>query len=57
MNHMEAVQPIIQMDQKGHIEDSGSHEAKLKLDGTCLNHEDNVLNNDDYALNDDLKLP
>ena len=32
-----------------HIEDSGSHKYKSKFDETCLNHEDN-------ALNDDLKL-
>ena len=38
------------MDQKEHIEDIGSHEAKLKLDGPYLNHEDN-------ALSDDLKSP
>ena len=38
------------MDQKEHIEDIGSHEDKLMLDGPYLNHEDN-------ALNDDLKLP
>ena len=56
MNHMKAIQPtiqlIIQMDQKEHIrdigsheaEDIGSHEAKLKLDGLYLNHEVNVLN-------------
>ena len=56
MNHMEviqpAIQPIIQMDQKDHIEDIrshetkdiGSHEAKFKLDGLYLNHEVNVLN-------------
>ena len=37
------------MDQKEHLEDIGSHEDKLKLDGTYLNHEDN-------ALSDDLKL-
>ena len=49
MNHMKAIQPIIQMDQKEHTEDIGSHEDKLKLDGPYLNHEDN-------ALNDDLKL-
>ena len=53
-----AIQPIIQMDQKEHLENIGSHEAedigsyeaKLKMDGSCLNHEDNVLH-------DDLKLP
>ena len=54
MNHMKAIQPtiqpIIQMDQKEHIEDIGSHEDKLMLDRPYLNHEDN-------ALNDDLKLP
>ena len=54
MNHMKAIQleiqPIILMDQKAHIEDIGSHEAQLKLDGPYLNHKDN-------ALNDDLKLP
>ena len=53
INHMKAIQPaiqpIIQMDQKEHIEDIGSHEAKLKLDEPYLNNEDN-------ALNDDLKL-
>ena len=43
------IQPIIQMDQKEHIEDIGSHEDKLKLDRPYLNHEDNTLN-------DDLKL-
>ena len=37
------------MDQKEHIEDIGSHEDKLMLDGPYLNHEDN-------ALSDDLKL-
>ena len=54
MNHMKAIQPaiqpIIQMDQKEHTEDIGSHEDKLMLDGPYLNHKDN-------ALNDDLKLP
>ena len=53
MNHIKAIQPaiqpIIQMDQKEHIEDIGSYEDKLKLDGPYLNHEDN-------ALSDDLKL-
>ena len=53
MNHIKeiqpAIQPIIQMDQKEHIEDIGSDEDKLKLDGPYLNHEDN-------ALSDDLKL-
>lgn len=49
MNHTEAIQPIIRMDQREYIEDSGSYEVKLKLDGAYLNHEDNVLN-------DDLKL-
>ena len=53
MNHIKeiqpAIQPIIQMDQKEHIEDIGSHEDELKLDRPYLNHEDN-------ALSDDLKL-
>ena len=49
MNHMEAMQLIIQMDLKEHIEDIGSHEDKINLDRLYLNHEDN-------ALNDDLKL-
>ena len=61
MNHIKeiqpAIQPIIQMDQKEHIEDIrlheakdiGSHEDKINLDRLYLNHEDN-------ALNDDLKL-
>ena len=65
MNHMEAIQPIIQMDQKEHIEDIrsheakdfGLHEAKLKLDGPYLNHQDNVVNDEVNVFNDDLKLP
>ena len=61
MNHMKTIQPeiqpIIQMDQKEHIEDIGSHEAKLKLDGTYLNHEDNVVNDEVNVFNDDWKLP
>ena len=48
MNHMDTIQPTIQlivrMDQKEHIEDIGSHEDKIKLDGLYLNHEVNVLN-------------
>lgn len=60
MKHMEviqsAIQPIIQMDQKEHIEDNGSHEAKSKFDGPCLDYEDNVLNDEDNDLNDDLRL-
>ena len=59
MNHMKTIQPeiqpIIQMDQKEHIEDIGSHEAKLKLDGTYLNHQDNVLNDEVNVFYDDLK--
>ena len=56
MNHMEAIQPIIQMDQKQHIEDFGLHEAKLKLDGTYLNHQGNVMNDEVNVFDDDLKL-
>ena len=60
MNHMEAIQPaiqpIIQMDQKEHIEDIGSHEAKLKLDGPYLNHQGNVTNDEVNVFYDDLKL-
>ena len=47
MNNMEAIQPAIQliihMDQKEHIEDIGSHEDELKLDRPYLNHGDNAL--------------
>ena len=46
MNHMNTIQPIIQMNQKEHIEYIGSHEDKLKLDGPYLNHEDNALSDD-----------
>ena len=50
MNHMEAIQrtiqPIIQMDKKEHIEEIGSHEAKLKLDEPYLNHQDNIMNDE-----------
>ena len=60
MNHMKTIQPeiqpIIQMDQKEHIEDIGSHEAKLKLDGPSLNHQSNVMNDEVNVFNDDLKL-
>ena len=60
MNHMKAIQPaiqpIIQMDQKEHIEDIISHEAKLKLDGPYLNHQGNVMNDEVNVFNDDLKL-
>ena len=44
------------MDQKEHIEDIGSHEAKLKLDGPYLNYQDNVVNDEVNALSNDLKL-
>ena len=65
MNHMKAIQPIIQMDQKEHLddigsheaEDIGSHEAKLKLDGPYLNHQGNVTNDEVNVFYDDLKLP
>ena len=53
---MEAIQPIIQMDQKDHIEDIGSHEAKLKLDGPYLNHQGNAMNDEVNVFDDDLKL-
>ena len=60
MNHMKAIQleilPIILMDQKEHIEDIGSHEAKLKLDGPYLNHQGNVMNDEVNVFYDDLKL-
>ena len=32
------------------------HEAKLKLDGTYLNHQGNVMNDEVNSLSDDLKL-
>ena len=60
MNHMKTIQPeiqpIIQMDQKEHIEDIGSHKAKLKLDGPYMNHQDNVMNDEVNVFDDDLKL-
>ena len=56
MNNMKAIQPIILMDQKEHIEDIGSHEAKLKLDGPYLNHQGNVMNDEVNVFDDDLKL-
>ena len=56
MNHMEAIQPIIQMDQKQHIKDIGLHEAKLNLDGPYLNHQGNVMNDEVNVFYDDLKL-
>ena len=46
MNYMEKIQLITRMDQKEYVEDNGSHEVKIKLDGPCLNHEDNALNDD-----------